>query len=357
MTDYGHWSVLKEVDTREYLGFVYVITFEDGKKYIGAKKLWKRIKAAPATFKRGPKNGFEESDWKSYTSSSNELNRLISAGINPCEYLIVGWYPTWGKTLMAEMEMQLANDVLRDPKWLNRQIGGQFNPNCFDDLTSDDIARYLAFEKGNEHTSWQTMYKIGQKTKYVHPDDVERHIENGWQIGRSIAEKNSSVYVCSKYTLWDYCENKEVVVVNQSKFAKDNGIQASHLSKVLSGDMDLAGKRYGLPAPIARQRFKYRVVETGDLILSDKDIESYFNVPRGSKNRLIKEGKLEKLTVESQQEYKERLATIDLICKTRIEKVSIIKENSFKDITNNLSAQEKADLSKWLKDYLTYLQE
>ena len=36
MINYGHWVTDCKFDPREVLGFVYMITFSNGKKYIGA---------------------------------------------------------------------------------------------------------------------------------------------------------------------------------------------------------------------------------------------------------------------------------------------------------------------------------
>ncbi|UQJ95442.1 hypothetical protein ALHIDCOG_00054 [Klebsiella phage CPRSB] len=38
MQDYGHWKTLREVDINNYIGFVYVITFENGKNTWGLKR-------------------------------------------------------------------------------------------------------------------------------------------------------------------------------------------------------------------------------------------------------------------------------------------------------------------------------
>lgn len=142
----GHWKVLETpqiqktsgvIDLAKYIGFVYIITFDDGSRYIGAKKIWKRLTRPPVDFKRGPKKGFEQSDWRTYTSSSNVVNDKISEGINPSEYLIVGFYDTWGKTLLAEASLQLQVNIFKrtegHPVWLNYQIEGMFTPNCWDD--------------------------------------------------------------------------------------------------------------------------------------------------------------------------------------------------------------------------------
>lgn len=142
----GHWKVLETpqiqetggvIDLAKYIGFVYIITFDDGSRYIGAKKIWKRLTRPPVDFKRGPKKGFEQSDWRTYTSSSNVVNDKISEGVNPSEYLIVGFYDTWGKTLLAEASLQLQVNIFKraegHPVWLNYQIEGMFTPNCWDD--------------------------------------------------------------------------------------------------------------------------------------------------------------------------------------------------------------------------------
>ncbi|AEO97050.1 hypothetical protein CPTAKMNP4_070 [Salmonella phage vB_SenM-AKM_NP4] len=356
MSDYGHWSVFEETDIKNNIGFVYVITFEDGKKYVGAKKIWKRIKAAPSTFKRGPKKGFEESDWKTYTSSSNELNSMLENGIKPKEYLIVGWYPTWGKTLMAEMEMQLANDVLRDPMWLNKQIGGHFNPNCFDDLTEEDIARWMNFDKGNEHVSWPMMYKIGQKTKYVKPDDVQKYLDSGWQFGRSKEEKLSVYHSVSKFKIWDELNSCEIEVINQAEFARKNDISSSHITNLLNGKLDIIKDRWTLHPSIRRQRWKFQHVETGKKFASNSEVEEFFGSNRGSCSKFVKSGEIIKLQIEDKKSYIERLSTLNLVETIKIEHTSKIMTNSFKEIKANLKSPEEILLTiEWLEDYVYYL--
>lgn len=149
----GHWEVLETrtvgkepVDLSKYIGFVYVISFEDGTKYIGAKKIWKRIVKPPMTFKRGPRKGFEQSDWRTYTSSSNEVNNKIENGIHPSQYLIVGFYDSWGKTLFAEALLQLRLNIFANRDvWLNYQVDGTFTSSCYDEtiyMNIDDYCEY-----------------------------------------------------------------------------------------------------------------------------------------------------------------------------------------------------------------------
>lgn len=354
--DYGHWAVFKEVDIKDYLAFTYVITFKNGKKYIGVKKLWKKIKQCPSEFKRGPKCGFIESDWKTYSSSSNLVNEMLQEGIEPESFVIVGWYKTWGKALMAEMELQLANDVLRDPMWLNKQIGGHFNPNCFDDLTEDDIAKWLSYDVGNEHVGWSVMYKIGQRTKYVHPDEVERHLKTGWEFGRSKSEKHSALSIVSSYTLWDYSTNTAHEVTNQAEFARLHGIDASRLTNVVKGQIDLTNEKWGLPPEIARNRFPLYDTRTGKKYSSNAELESEYGLKRGDCYKLIKSGVVIKSKIESRKDYIERLSKLDIVKYVKKEHVRILMENSFKDLLNPLSKEERSELIIWVKQYLKYLE-
>lgn len=356
MQDYGHWKVLKEVNINEYIGFVYVITFSNGKKYVGAKKVWKRIKVPPVSFKRGPRKGFEESDWKTYTSSSKEVNEMISSGFLPSEYLIVGWYDSWGKTLMCEMEMQISNDVLRDPTWLNKQIGGHFNPNCYDDLTYDDIERYMSFDKGNEHTAWPVMYKIGSKTKYVKPSEVETYLSDGWQFGRSRLEKVHTIHVSSVYDLHDTEKNIIVRVSNQNEFARNNGIESGHLTNLLKGSVDSVGK-WTLP-PDVKRKSGVVIDSEGRVFDSLSGCENENGLNRGNAAALCKKGIYKKIIPESRALYKKRLSMTDIVKFERIECISKIKLNSFRDIEKSFSELHvsKDDAIIWLNKYIKYLE-
>lgn len=188
---FGHWSVLETpeilasegvVDLSKYIGFVYVISFSDGTKYIGAKKIWKRIAKPPNTFKRGPRKGFEQSDWRSYTSSSNVVNERIEDGVLPTEYLIVGFYDSWGKTLYAEALLQIKVNIFEriegeERVWLNYQIDGTFTASCYDKTIDDNNIAY---------TSNYIAPNIGLKPKYaIFSNDIVMDIEIDQKLFKS----------------------------------------------------------------------------------------------------------------------------------------------------------------------------
>jgi hypothetical protein len=77
--DLGHWFLLENVIiTEETFGFIYEITNNiNNKKYIGNKQCQSKIKRKPLKGKTRNRIDFKESDWKSYTSSSNVLNEDI----------------------------------------------------------------------------------------------------------------------------------------------------------------------------------------------------------------------------------------------------------------------------------------
>jgi hypothetical protein len=77
--DTGHWILNESVEiTEETFGFIYEITNTvTNKKYIGKKQCQSRIKRKPLKGKTRNRIDYKESDWKSYTSSSNDLNEEI----------------------------------------------------------------------------------------------------------------------------------------------------------------------------------------------------------------------------------------------------------------------------------------
>ena len=76
---HGHWLLCEGVSiTDKSFGFIYEITNTVlNKRYIGKKQCISRIKRKPLKGKTRNRIDHRESDWREYTSSSNELNADI----------------------------------------------------------------------------------------------------------------------------------------------------------------------------------------------------------------------------------------------------------------------------------------
>ena len=73
----GHWTCDEQWEELPF-GFVYLITNTvSGMKYIGKKQIEKRTKRPPLKGKKRKRITIGESDWKTYTGSSDKLNADI----------------------------------------------------------------------------------------------------------------------------------------------------------------------------------------------------------------------------------------------------------------------------------------
>jgi hypothetical protein len=77
--DNGHWVLAENVMLADNtFGFIYEITNTvTNKKYIGKKQCVSKIKKKPLKGRVNKRIEIKESDWKTYTSSSKELNEDI----------------------------------------------------------------------------------------------------------------------------------------------------------------------------------------------------------------------------------------------------------------------------------------
>lgn len=82
------WKNLpKDINLNDYVGMVYIIENlsklnNNGvpKFYIGQKKFWFKKTLPPLKGKKNKRKSLKESDWKTYTGSSESLNRDIENG-------------------------------------------------------------------------------------------------------------------------------------------------------------------------------------------------------------------------------------------------------------------------------------
>lgn len=120
--DLGHWQLKSQLEwDNNAFGFIYLITnLTNNKKYIGCKMLQKVIKRKPLKGKKNKRHETVESDWKTYTSSSNELNKDIeSLGKENFKFEIIDFAYSKSHLKYLEAKYQFDNDVLLSENWYN----------------------------------------------------------------------------------------------------------------------------------------------------------------------------------------------------------------------------------------------
>ncbi|QGH74679.1 hypothetical protein DSS3PM1_00002 [Bacteriophage DSS3_PM1] len=103
----GHWGFTKKFRVSEWFGFIYCITRKsDGKFYFGKKQL--RVMG-----KKRSANYGKEHSWRTYTGSSDVLNKDIKAlGKDAFNFEIVDLYKTKGGLYYAEAYLQMVSNSL-----------------------------------------------------------------------------------------------------------------------------------------------------------------------------------------------------------------------------------------------------
>lgn len=115
--DLGHWQLAEGVEYKaEAFGFVYEIVntaLQTPKKYIGKKQCISRVKRKPLKGKTRNRIDHKESDWKSYTGSSKELNEDISKyGKDKFTFTILEWCGSKWELGYKEIKRQIEQDVI-----------------------------------------------------------------------------------------------------------------------------------------------------------------------------------------------------------------------------------------------------
>ncbi len=116
MADTGHWySAGLELEPEVAVGFVYLIVDTETKqKYIGKKNF----------SGRGKLNKGKESNWKTYSSSSTYLQKLIKEkGEDKFAFIILEQYYTVGGLSFAETWSQVVSETpSKNEEYMNRFI-------------------------------------------------------------------------------------------------------------------------------------------------------------------------------------------------------------------------------------------
>jgi len=115
MNSLGHWCTTCSINLNDLpYGFIYVITnLTNNKKYIGKKQIKSVKKLKPLKGKKNKRHFDIETDWKTYTSSSNDLNIDIQAlGMDKFKFEIIKLCDSKFELSYYEAKLQFDNDVL-----------------------------------------------------------------------------------------------------------------------------------------------------------------------------------------------------------------------------------------------------
>jgi len=205
--DLGHWQYPGEFNTDEWFGFIYrIIDTTNGMHYIGKKQFW-AIKRKTVKGRKNKKVIKSDSDWKTYTSSSDYINDAIKLkGKENFTFLIEALYKSKGSLSYAEIEYQINEDVLRaklssgDKKYYNKAIGNiKFIP-------PDELSEETKFKIS---TSLTELYQNKDNFWFNKMSDDEKEI---WNQKYKVGDNNPTKRNKSKedYTKWieDNCAGK-----------------------------------------------------------------------------------------------------------------------------------------------------
>ena len=120
--DLGHWKTnLELTESSLPYGFIYIITNTvTGKRYIGKKQMKSVKKLKPLKGRKNKRHFDVETDWKTYTSSSNELNADITTlGKDKFIFEIVKTCESKFELAYFEAKLQFEHDVLLKEGYYN----------------------------------------------------------------------------------------------------------------------------------------------------------------------------------------------------------------------------------------------
>lgn len=121
-TDLGHWTTeLVTENSKVPYGFIYLITnLTNNKKYIGKKQCKTVLKRRPLKGKKNKRHEERETDWRTYTSSSRELNDDIQLlGKENFKFEILKFCDSKWTLAYEEAKIQFEEEVLLKDEYYN----------------------------------------------------------------------------------------------------------------------------------------------------------------------------------------------------------------------------------------------
>lgn len=119
MNDFGHWNITEIPDSA--YGFIYKITnLVNNKSYIGKKQMKSVKKMPPLKGRKNKRHKEVETDWRTYTGSSNELNADIEKyGKENFKFDILLFCNSKWELAYYESKIQFQLDVLVSENYYN----------------------------------------------------------------------------------------------------------------------------------------------------------------------------------------------------------------------------------------------
>ena len=126
--DTGHWKVYEAIP-EDAFGFIYeIVNLTNGKKYIGKKQMKRKIRRNPLKGKKRKRIDYIESDWKTYTGSSDALNIDIATfGKDKFTFNILEFGYSKSELAYKEIKLQLERDVLLKEEYYNGIINARLS--------------------------------------------------------------------------------------------------------------------------------------------------------------------------------------------------------------------------------------
>ena len=110
------------------IGFVYLITLPDDRKYIGRKGFYSTIRKPPLKGKTRKRKVVKESDWKNYFGSSDEMKELLlTNGPNGFRREILRLCSSKSELSYFETKEIFVRDALLKDDYINKWLTAQIN--------------------------------------------------------------------------------------------------------------------------------------------------------------------------------------------------------------------------------------